>query len=440
MERAQALVDHFRTLPVQLVDDHADGVLVAGDSRGGEDDAVTGLDLNLPMGGEGDAGEGRHGLALAAGGDDADLIAGQALDLIQVCQGAFGHLHVPQLGGHFQRIFHAAAADGHLPAIPCRHVHHLLDAIHVRGEGGDDDALVAAVEEGVKAVPHAALALGEAGALHVGGVTEHQQDALLAQLSQPRQVGHAAGDGGGVDLKVAGVDADPHGGVDGKGHGVGDGMVDVDELHGEGARFDLVPGGTGVDLGLFQQAVLLQLQLHQASGHAGGVDGRLDVPEDIGQRADVVFVAVGEENTPDFFPVLHQVADVRDDHVDAIHIVVREAHAAVHYDQVVAVLEHGHVFPDLVQTAQGDNLQFFCHISFFHSFASFRTLCSGRRHNGTRTPGLRQASPAPLAWAQTPSGVPSDGAHLPMRPPAASLLCSMGVCFVWTPPMSETLV
>ena len=31
-------------------------------------------------------------------------------------------------------------------------------------------------------------------------------------------------------------------------------------------------------------------------------------------------------------------------------------------------------------------------------------------------------------------------ASFPMRPPAASLLCSMGVCFVWTPPMSETFV
>lgn len=94
VERAQALVDHFRALPVQLVDDHADSVLVARDGGGGEDDAVAGLDLDLPVGGEGDASEGGHGLALAAGGDDTDLIAGQALDLIQVCQGAIRHLHV----------------------------------------------------------------------------------------------------------------------------------------------------------------------------------------------------------------------------------------------------------------------------------------------------------------------------------------------------------
>lgn len=100
MERTQALVDHLCPLPVQLVDDHANGVLVAGDGGGGEDDTVTGLDLDLPVGGEGNAGEGGHGLALAASGDDTDFIAGQAFDLVQVCQGAFRHLHVTQLGGY----------------------------------------------------------------------------------------------------------------------------------------------------------------------------------------------------------------------------------------------------------------------------------------------------------------------------------------------------
>ena len=100
MEGTQALVDHFCALPVQLVDDRADGMLVARDSGSGEDNAVTRLDFDLPMGGEGNPGEGGHGLALAASGDDTDFIAGQAFDLVQVCQGAFWHLHVTQLGGY----------------------------------------------------------------------------------------------------------------------------------------------------------------------------------------------------------------------------------------------------------------------------------------------------------------------------------------------------
>ena len=53
---------------------------------------------------------------------------------------------------------------------------------------------------------------------------------------------------------------------------------------------------------------------------------------------------------------------VRDDAVDAVHVVAGEGHAAVHHDDLAAVLIGGHVLADLVETAQGDDFQFFCHI------------------------------------------------------------------------------
>ncbi len=166
-----------------------------------------GMDVHLPVGVEGHAGQGGHGLALAAGGDDAHLVLGQGLDVVQVHQHAVGDVHIAQLGGHLHGVLHAAAGDRHLAAIAGGHVDDLLDAVHVGGEGGDDDALLAAPEQGVKGGAHAALAAGIAGALHVGGVGQQGQHALLAQLAQPGQVDHAALDGGGVDLEVAGVDA-----------------------------------------------------------------------------------------------------------------------------------------------------------------------------------------------------------------------------------------
>ena len=59
---------------------------------------------------------------------------------------------------------------------------HLLDAVHVAGKGGDDDALVAAGELAGEGLAHRLLAHGVAGALHVGGVRQQRQYALLAQL------------------------------------------------------------------------------------------------------------------------------------------------------------------------------------------------------------------------------------------------------------------
>ena len=67
----------------------------------------------------------------------------------------------------------------------------------------------------------------------------------------------------------------------------------------------------------------------------------------------MILVTVGQEDAPDLLLVLDQIGEVRDDHVDAVHVVVGEAHAHVHHDHVAAILIDGHVLADLVESAQG---------------------------------------------------------------------------------------
>ena len=66
----------------------------------------------------------------------------------------------------------------------------------------------------------------------------------------------------------------------------------------------------------------------------------------------MILVSVRQKDAADLLLVLFEVGDVRDDQVNAQHIFVRECDAAVHDDDVVAVLDHGHVLADLVQTAE----------------------------------------------------------------------------------------
>ncbi len=160
------------------------------------------------------------------------LVLGQALDGLMSTMTPFGDVHIAQLGGHLHGVFHAAAGDSHLAAVLGGHRDDLLDAVHVGGEGGDDDALLAAPEQASKEAPTLRSALGvKPGRSTLVESAQKGQHALLAQLTQPGQVDHAAPDGGGVDLKVAGVDARAHRALDGKGHRVGDGVVDMDEFH-----------------------------------------------------------------------------------------------------------------------------------------------------------------------------------------------------------------
>ena len=66
-------------------------------------------------------------------------------------------------------------------------VEHLLDAVHVAGEAGDDDPARARSRNTVSiAGDELALGHGEAGDLGVGGVGEEEVDALLAEPGEAR--------------------------------------------------------------------------------------------------------------------------------------------------------------------------------------------------------------------------------------------------------------
>ena len=82
----------------------------------------------------------------------------------------------------------------------------------------------------------------------------------------------------------------------------------------------------------------------------------------------MILMPVGDEQTPPPAAVFHQIADVGNDAVDAVHIIAGEGHTAVHHDDLAAVFIGGHVLADLVETAKGNDFKFFCH-RYRNSFA-----------------------------------------------------------------------
>ena len=350
-----AVIDDLDALSEQLVDDTGNGVFVAGDRGSGNDDAVSRTDLDLLVLGKRHAVERGHLLALRAGRDDDLLVKRHGLDLVDVHDRVFGKLHVAEVGRHLGDIFHAASGDGDLASAFCRSVDDLLDAVDVGGEGRDDDALPAALKQAAEGPAHRALRHRIARTLDIRRVGEQREDALLAKLAEAGEVNDLTVDRRGVDLEVAGVDGHAETGVDRKGHRVRDGVVDVDEFHAEFAGLDRHARFDRDDLGGLEQPVLLELETDQSRRQARAVDGHIDLLEDVGDRADVVLVTVGDEKTADAVFVFDEIADIGDHAVDAVHIVAGEGHAAVNDDDLAAVLVHGHVLADLVQTAKGND-------------------------------------------------------------------------------------
>jgi hypothetical protein len=185
---------------------------------------------------------------------------------------------------------------------------------------------------------------------------QQQVDALAPEPGEAAQVGQPPVHRQLVHLEVAGVQDDPGLRLDRDREGVGDGVVDGEELQAERAvRLDLLLPDRPQD-GL--DPVLAQLGLEQGEGE-GAADDR-DVgalAQQVGHGAEVVLVAVREHDGLDVVEPVPDVREVRQDQVDAGLLDLREQHAAVDDEQPPGVLEDRHVAADLAQAAERDDAQ-----------------------------------------------------------------------------------
>ena len=79
----------------------------------------------------GHSAKGRHGLTLAAGGDDNQLTVFVALHILDIDEDIFRDFQIAQIGGDLHHIFHAPAVDDNLALIAGCRVNDLLHPVHV---------------------------------------------------------------------------------------------------------------------------------------------------------------------------------------------------------------------------------------------------------------------------------------------------------------------
>ena len=94
----------------------------------------------------------------------------------------------------------------------------------------------------------------------------------------------------------------------------------------------------------------------RASVKVGAVDRHVDFGEEVGHGADVVFMAVGQDQGADLRLVLLEEGEVGHHQVDAQQLGFGEHHSAIDDDDVVAVADGGHVHAELAQSAEGNYL------------------------------------------------------------------------------------
>ena len=80
------------------------------------------------------------------------------------------------------------------------------------------------------------------------------------------------------------------------------------------------------------------------------------VLQDVRQRAGMILMAMRQHDGRDLVLVLEQIGDIRDDEIDAEHIVIREHEPRVDHEDLVIHLDDGHVLADFSEPAERDDL------------------------------------------------------------------------------------
>ncbi len=103
-------------------------------------------------------------------------------------------------------------------------------------------------------------------------------------------------------------------------------------------------------------AVLFQAALQNAQRQARAIDRHVDLLQHIRQRADVILMAMREHDGLDLVFVLQQIGNIRNNEVDAQHIVLWEHQTRIDDEDFLVATDYRHVLADFPQTAQGDDL------------------------------------------------------------------------------------
>src|ERR1700758_1094130 len=159
-----------------------------------------------------------------------------------------------------------------------------------------------------------------------------------------------------VDLEVAGVDDDTDRRINGQRNAVDQAVRHADGLNGKRPKRKLSAGSDLDQLRVIEHLVLFELAFHISKGELGAVYGHVQLGEDPGQAADVVFVAVGEDDSAHMVAVLDEVGDVGDDDVDTEQLGFGEHQPGIDDEDVVFVAEGEAVHAELAQSAEGNDL------------------------------------------------------------------------------------
>ena len=267
-----------------------------------------------------------------------------------------------ELARDADQLLHGTTQQDHHAARLCSDVAERLHAEEIRRKERHEDRLMGLRDSGTQPFARVTLRARTPRPLHVGGVGEEHLHPLLSKLTEPRQIGRRLVERVGIELEVGGVHEEARRGADRQRAGLRDAVVHMDGLDLKGPHLEPAPRLELADDHPIIEVTLLQRRTDHLGCERRCVDRQIDLLEQVGHRADVVEVAVGDDEPCDAGLVLHQPVEIRHHQLNPQRLLVREGHSAVDDQQHPVLLEDGTVHSNLTKAAKGGKSYGMCQV------------------------------------------------------------------------------
>ena len=178
---------------------------------------------------------------------------------------------------------------------------------------------------------------------------------IIADSAEPRFIGERSKRRCMVDLPIAGMDDIAERRADDQRHRLGDGVIDADRFDLERTDIDAVAFLEDGDRHLGAAALIGALGFKHAGGERRSIDRHVEARPQIGQRAVMVFVGMGDDDALEVLALFGKEPDIGKHQIDAGQIKTREGHAAIDHDPLAvgrrAIAVKGQVHADFPHSA-----------------------------------------------------------------------------------------
>ena len=191
-----------------------------------------------------------------------------------------------------------------------------------------------------------------------------------------------------IDLPVAGMHDEAGRRADRQRRAFGDRMGDGNELDVERTDRDPRAGPDDLDRDLGRAGLAEPARLGEPGRERRGVDLRAEARPQLRQRADVVFVGVGDDDADEVLLHLLDEADIRHDEVDAGQVVAGERDAEIDHQPLAPlrrpIAVERAIHPDFAEPSERREHEL---AVVSHSRWAFPHAQTGRRRRAARHPG-----------------------------------------------------